>query len=342
LSSEQSFHKAWLIANPTAGGMGGQRRLQRAIQLLRDSGVPLAEIRWTRARGDAEEWARQAVGQGIDLVIGSGGDGTLNEIVNGLAKSETAMGILPAGTANVVACELRIPRHPVAGAKVILEGKRERIHLGHAQYKPIPNEPAPPGAGEWRERYFLFGAGLGFDAYICHHLSASLKRWTRKGTYLIYGLRHWLRYQAPEIRVSLDGGPEHVCSMAMFSNARAYAGDFWLAPHASLKKPFLDVNMFLGRGRLDLLRYVWGIFRGTHTTYPDVKYLSATRAEVRAERFAYLHLDGDTVGTSPARVRIEPDALTILAPQHWPPVGPPDPKQGLKCPDDPANKNASD
>jgi len=315
------FRNAWLIANPTAGGVYGRRQLDEAIALLR-ARLPLEQIRWTAKRGDAENWAREAVQQEIDLVVASGGDGTVNEVANGLARSPVVLGILPSGTVNVVAIELDIPLHAVQAAEALLSGKIERLHLGHAEFAALPAPDAASGAGAPIGRHFFFAAGFGFDAYVCFRVNMGLKRLTRKGAYIVKGLQHFVRYRAPRLHVSLDGAPERLCSLAVFANTRAYAGRFWLAPAGSLVKPELDACLFLRPGRWNLLRYALGIMCGRHTKMPDVQCLGMQEARVRSEQPVYLQIDGDPLGTTPARLRIERDALSVLTPQHWPGAAP--------------------
>jgi len=304
----------WIIANPVAGGRTDKRRLDEAVALLK-SRLDVKELRWTGQRGDAERWAKEAASRNVGLVIGAGGDGTANEIANGLAESNTALGILPVGTANVVACEFRIPLDSVEGAKTLLESRFERIHLGYAEFAPLPEHQERSGsAGERVGRYFLFAAGLGFDAYVCLRINLRLKRLTRKVGYCLDGARIFARYRSRPMRVSLDGGEPMVCSELVACNMRAYAGNYWIAPEASAHDPHLDVCLFLRPGRWNLLRYAWGIFRGKHPSLPDVVCRKTEAVEVSSETPIYIHLDGDTLGTTPVRLAIRPDALSVLIP----------------------------
>jgi len=326
--SELSSGGIWIIANPIAGGHGARRRLDSAVALLK-SRLTIHEIRWTKRRGDAEQWAREAAAHNVALIIGSGGDGTINELANGLAGSEVALGILPAGTANVIACELGIPFDPTAAANCLLNGKIERVNIGRAEYQPLPGtEPVAqrPSASAFSSssfilhpssfRFFLFAAGLGFDAYVCHRVDLGLKRWGRKAAYIIAGLRLFLRYQSPRLQVALDGGPPVSCSELIVANIRSYGGRFQIAPDASFHKPDLDACLFSRPGRWNLLRYALGIMRGTHVKYPDVIYRKAQSVEVSTDRPVYLQLDGDTVGTAPARFTVHPSALSVVTPTN--------------------------
>jgi len=307
--------RVWVIANPTAGGHRRQKRLNAAISFLQ-SNLPISVVRQTQCRGDAERWARESVANKVALLIGSGGDGTVNEIANGLAGSDVALGILPAGTSNVVACELGIPRDPVEAARGILGGQVERLHLGCAEYSPLANvSPDVNGVtGERATRYFLFAAGLGFDACVCHRVHRKLRRWGRKATFFFDGLCLLTRYRSPRLHVTLDGGAPTVCCELIVSKASSYAGRFCLAPEASLRKPDLDARLFLRPGRWNLLRYAWGIVRSRITIYSDVLCRKAQSIEVAADGVVYLQLDGDTVGRAPVRFTVRRDALSVVVP----------------------------
>jgi len=304
----------WIIANPIAGGWRGRRRREEAIRFLK-SRLHISEVRWTQRRGDAEQWAREAAAGNVGLVICSGGDGTINELANGLAGSPVAIGILPAGTVNVIACELGIPFDPVKATVCILKGKTERFHIGCAEYHPLAAEPVGPDIpSSFQKRCFLFAAGLGFDASVCHLVNPAFKRWGHKLAYCIDGLRLFIRYRSPRLRVTLDGAAPTACSELIVAKARSYAGRFHVAPEASLRKPDLDACMFLRPGRWNLVRYALGIARGKHTTYSDVLCRKAQTVEVTADKPVHLQLDGDAVGTTPVRFTLQRDALSIVVP----------------------------
>lgn len=307
--------QTWVIANPIAGGKIGKQRLAKAIGILKKR-LRVAELRWTGQRGDAERWAREAADRGVGLVIGAGGDGTLNEIANGLAGSDVVLGIVPVGTANVVAYELGIPFDPVRATESLLGGKIERLHVGVAEYEPLKDgDGAPQQAAQGRSRRcFLFAAGIGFDALICHKVNLELKSWTRKAAYVIDGLRLLAAYRSPRLNVRTDGEDRIECSELIVCKARAYGGRFWIAPEASMRKARLDVCMFLRGGRFNLLRYAWGVFRGKHPAYGDVVLRQAESVEVSAEGCAYLHLDGDALGTPPVKFGVMREALSVVTP----------------------------
>jgi YegS/Rv2252/BmrU family lipid kinase len=305
----------WIIANPVAGGRGRQRRLGEAIARL-ESRLPVREVRWTRARGDAERWAREAAAQQVGLVVGAGGDGTVNEIATGLAGTRLAIGILPTGTANVIACELNIPTEPARAARVLLDGKTQRCHLGWAEYQPMEREAASDSAETSAERAFLFSAGVGFDAYVCQGVRPGFKRWARKAAYVIDGLRLYARYRSPRLRVTIDGAESVECCELIVCKARAYAGRFFVAPNASLQRASLETCTYQRPGKWGLLHLVWGMLRGQHLKNPDFHCRETQSVEVHSDDRAYLQLDGDAVGTPPARFTVVRDAVSIVVPSQ--------------------------
>ncbi len=289
-----------------------RRRLDRALTLLQ-SRIPLVEIRWTQRRGDAQQWAGQAAAANAALVIGFGGDGTLNEIANGLVGSNTPLGILPAGTGNVLASELDIPRDPLAAAHALLAGRIEYLSIGRAQFSPpassSSSQPAP-----LIPHYFLFSAGIGFDATVCGRITPALKRCFGRGAYIFDGLREYARYRSPRLQVSLDGGVPAPCSELVIANGHYYAGRFVIAPDASPRDANLDVCLFTRPGRWNLLRYALAIIVRRHTRLPDVLCRKVQSLDVTADRAVPLQLDGDTVGTTPARFTVCPQALAVVTP----------------------------
>lgn len=303
----------WIIANPMAGGHYGRKRLDEAIRLLQ-SRLPVEEVRWTKKRGDAGLWAREARERGIGGIFGAGGDGTLNEIANGIACSDVVFGVLPCGTANVIACEIGLPLDPVRSAGRLLAGKVERVHLGRAKFKPVENNSPADGSDSESDCYFLFAAGIGFDAYVCHKINIPFKNVARKAAYVVDGLRLFLHYKSPRLSVVLDGGEPIACSELIVCNTRAYAGRLFVSPTASLHEPRLDVCLMQRPGRHNLARYAIGIALGQHTKFGDVAIRKAESIEVRAENAAYLQIDGDGVGFTPARFTVERGALSLIIP----------------------------
>ncbi len=283
-----------VICNPAAG-RGGRRKLEAATRHLESGGVRIVH-RETSRRGDAETLARAAAGQRPDAVVVAGGDGTINEVVNGLAYSGVPLGILPLGTANVFALELGLPRDPLGAAEAVLRGRPRTVDLGKAG-----------------ERYFLVMAGVGFDAQVIYHLDLGLKAMLGKLAYVATGFRVLLAppRRSFEVRV---GSETIVGYGAIIGRGRYYGGSFQATPLARLDRPELDVCVFTRAGTRSVLRYVLGIASGRHLAYPDVVYRKADRLALCSNVPLRVQADGDLVGTLPLDFSVAERALTVLVP----------------------------
>lgn len=292
-----------VIYNPTAGWRS-RHKLRRTLRHLEELDC-VCEIAETHARGDAERYAREAASRDdLDLVAVAGGDGTINEAANGLAGSGMALGIIPMGTANVLAHEIGLTPNPRAIARTLAEGPAREIYLGIAN-----------------GRRFLLMTGVGTDAWVIAHLNLRLKRWISK---LAYGMSAGRMLFTPfhgRYRVIADGKSYETGSV-LIAKARCYGGPFVLAPDARLSRPSFFVFMLDNTGRLDLIRYGLSLLRGTvgkaahmrviETQSLEVHAIAATREEsVEGES---TQSDGDLVATLPLTVSLDPVPLKLIVP----------------------------
>ena len=204
-----------VIFNPTAGSRR-RRKLARALAVL----GPRALLAETSGPGDARRIAARAAAGGEDCVVAAGGDGTIAEVAAGLMGSPTALGILPFGTANVLALELGLPRGPEAAARVIAAGREAVIH------------PCLAGG-----RLFVQMLGAGLDAAVVHHLPLGLKRRIGKGAYVWQMLRELMGPDVPMLRFAADGGDWEAAAGLIVTKGRLYAGNHLVAPGASPREP---------------------------------------------------------------------------------------------------------
>ncbi len=246
--------------------------------------------------------AIQAVRNGADLILAAGGDGTINEVVDGLANSHVHLGILPAGTANVLAHEIGLKCNVIGAARQMGNCVAERVSLGRID----------TASGE--SRYFLMMAGVGFDALVIYHLSASLKDKVGKLSYFLGGLGHVGR-TLTEFEAITDGGA-HRCSFALISKVRNYGGDFEIAAEVNLRDDQFELVLFEGRSSWRYLRYMAGVATRNLGRTPGVCFARTDGVELRGlgQGDVYLQADGELIGKIPATIRIVPDALTLLIP----------------------------
>jgi YegS/Rv2252/BmrU family lipid kinase len=309
--------KGVLIYNPVAGRRPAGRALQvrRAAVALREAGLEV-DLAPTTGPGMAHELARAAVANGADVVLVCGGDGTINEVINGLAMSQVPLGVLPGGTANILARELGLPLHPVRAARALAGWTPQRIALGRVRWQGPPSAAAGESAGEAPCRYYISVAGIGFDAHVVYKLSAWLK--TRLGVtgYVLEALRQWASYGYPRFSARLNGVARQG-TFAVIHRTRLYAGWLHLAPIADLFSPRFAVCAFPSRSRLRYLVYAAAVLARRHLHLRDVTLDQGTEVvctpadDSSAVRF---ELDGELAGTLPATFEIVPDALTVLVP----------------------------
>jgi diacylglycerol kinase (ATP) len=285
-----------LIVNPTARQASGQK-VMRALDRLRAGGAKVAVLE-TAKRGDAEAFAREAAQDGqTTTLIAAGGDGTINEIINGMAGLNLPLGILPLGTANVLAAELGIPEDPVKAASVILTGRPDRIYLGSCN-----------------DRYFVMMAGIGFDARVVEAVQPGLKRRLGKAAYVWESLRELTRHRPNPYRLSIDGGPELKVGSAIVANGHYYGGRFVVSPDARLDEPELEVALFERGGRIDALRYTTAMVLGFLTSLPDFSLRSAHSISVFGPEGEPVQADGDTIARLPVEIRAAAATVRIIRP----------------------------
>jgi len=245
------------------------------------------------------------VDRGADLILVAGGDGTINEAVNGMANSDVPLGILPAGTANVLANELGIGGSMERAAAVLGASIRERVALGL-----LTNQ-------ENASRYFLLMAGAGLDADIVFHLNQRVKRVLGKGAYWIGGFSKVGRL-IPEFLVR-TGGRQYRASFALLSRVRNYGGDLEIAPTISLLDDEFELVLFRGESSLGFLRYMLAVVAHHHQNMRGITILRTRQAEFATLTGSPIHVqvDGEYAGVTPARVEIVPSALTLLVPPDF-------------------------
>jgi diacylglycerol kinase (ATP) len=280
--------------------------LLEAVDTLRHEGTDV-QVLPTTGPGTASAIARDCIERGAGLILAAGGDGTINEIVNGMAHSGVPLGILPAGTANVLATEMGINRGMQRAARALTRCVPERVSLGL-----LRNEAEPQG------RYFLLMAGIGLDAHIVYSLSAPLKARFGKIAYWIAGFSQ-LGRRFPEFTVECEGSSFNA-SLALASRVRNYGGDLEIAPTISLLEDQFEVVLFSGSSSFRYLKYMLGIVarrqhRMSGVTILRTRRLSCSQPETNAA--VHVQLDGEYAGLLPAEMEIAPAALTLLVPPEF-------------------------
>ncbi len=307
-SSDGGRRRVLVIHNPVAGGRQGW--LGRVEMALGARGIAV-ERHATTAPGDAETVARVAADGGppVDAVLVAGGDGTVHEAVNGLAGRDLPLGVIPLGTANVLARELALPRR--AGALA--------AHLARAPAAPVTLGRVTDGAGAGR--HFLLMAGVGLDARAVAAVPGGLKRWTGKGAYVWAALRVLVRFPLGALTVTADGGV-HTAWSAVISNARCYGGPHVVAPGARLDAPGFEVVLLVRPGRLAAVRAALAIGLGRPRHTPVLRHVPAARVAVAGAGGEAVQVDGDAFAGLPFAAEAVPRGLRLIGGPATPAPGP--------------------
>ena len=289
--------KLFVIFNPAARGEKS-RRLRRFLETKTGPSVTLAP---TQGLGDAKRLAARAVTQGYTVIVAAGGDGTINEVVNGIGVSDVALGVLPLGTVNVFAQELHIPRKLDAAWSVIEDAHTRRIDLARAE-------------ANGSARCFIQLAGVGFDARAVRTASWELKKRIGPLSYVWAGLKT-LSARHVRVEVSANGSGPVGGVAVLIGNGRFYGGRFALFPKARMDDGLLDVCVFETCGYLDVLRYGQGILRGAHIDLDGVKYFQSEQLVCSAPSATPFELDGEDAGDVPVTFSVVPRALRVVVPK---------------------------
>ena len=284
--------KALVMYNPVAGG-GRDALLARFVVALEARGVKTRVYR-TQHAGDATTYLRsQAID--ADIVIAVGGDGTTNEVINGLPDG-IPLGVFATGTANVLAQELSLPKRPEQAAAVIAAGQDVRIW---------------PALIDGRR--FMMMAGLGYDAWVVEGVDLSLKQRLGKLAYVLSMLRQIPRYGAARYRLLVDGRP-HDCFSAILTNGRYYGGSFLLSRQADISRQAIQVLMFQKSGVGALLRFLLALLFGRMEQMAGVASVAARRVELVSPEGEPVQVDGDLAGQVPVTIEVDQRPLAIRVP----------------------------
>ena len=291
--------KSVLILNPVAGRWrpaGIEERIDRA---LRKHGIS-CEILRTEKAGDASSLARRAAGEGCELVIAAGGDGTVNEVANGLVGTNATLGILPLGTVNVLARDIGNPLDPKKAIKTLAGGITKNIDLGCAN-----------------GRYFTIMAGCGFDAEVVANVLQPIKDLIGGSAYVLKSLETLAKYLATDVVLKM---PDETYSTKAFliviANVSTYSYNMKITPHASHDNGLLDICVFERpiMDRIGFMHQLADVFVNRHLYHRAVQYFRTTKVTVKSDPEIMVQLDGDSFGTTPVEISIIPRILPVIVP----------------------------
>lgn len=292
--------KAILISNPRTGRYAARARTP--IEQIRDRLASLGldtELVNTSGPGDAAKIAARAAQNGTTDVIVAGGDGTINEAIQGMAGTHARLGIIPRGTANVLARELRLPADENEATEIVVRGRSRKIHFGVAIDETTSTR-----------RYFLLMAGIGVDAAVVTEVSASLKKRFGKAAFWFTGFRQLTRWNPPVFTVEIDN-QQYQGTFVAIGNAARYGGDLAITPRARLDVDEFEVCIIQTRSRWRYLHLAsQALSHGLKENRSDVRFLQTN--SVKAYGDAAVQVDGEVIGKLPMRFEIAPDSLEVI------------------------------
>jgi diacylglycerol kinase (ATP) len=288
--------KAVIVANPKAGGGRAFRDIRRHIEQWNDPDWDV-DILTTKHPGHAGRLALNLLEAPPDLLAVCGGDGTVHEVASCLPAPPFPIAVLPAGTANVIARELKLPLNPVRALKIGLKRTVQRVDLG---------ELGP-------QRRFVFVAGIGFDAYVAANVDASLKDRLGMCAYALAILRCLRTYTFSEFQVAVNERTFRATS-CLVANAKSYGGGLLFCPRADMQDGLLDVLVLEGHSRMKLARFLFHAWMGHPERHAWIHRLQSRRVSITGSEDIMIQADGELAGTLPVDIRLLPSTFPLVVP----------------------------
>jgi len=290
--------KCVIIANPRAGGGGAFRKICHYVRRWKHPDWEMEILETTRPK-QAGELILDLIENPPDLLAVCGGDGTLNEIASALPRPAFPVAILPSGTANVVAKELKLPLNPARALDVALKRTVRKVDLGEL--------------GSGRNRRFVFVAGIGFDAYVAASVRPALKNILGVGAYVLAGLRCLHSYPFSEFQVFVDN-QKFSATSCIVANARRYGGGMIFCPKADMQDGLLDILILNQRNRARMAHFFFRAWLGRTESPPWIHRLQARSVSLSGPENIMVQVDGESAGTLPVDISLLPSAFPLCVP----------------------------
>jgi len=325
--------QAELIYNPSGGQVVIRHELDNVVAFLNRYGWSVT-LRETSKPLEATELARHAVNRGAKVVIAAGGDGTINEVANGLVHTDAALGVLPVGTTNSWALQMGIPALnpmlPGTQAVKLIAALEERIArpLPANYYRKVLLDAArvlveghtvAVDMGELSGRHFLMWAGIGFDAAIAQSIPLKEKRALGSWAYVLPTIESAYRYSGTDVCLNLDGKVVNVSTpLIVVSNIQLYGGVMAIGAKACVNDAKLDVCIFKGGGFLTFVQHAMKVLSHRHLQDPKVEYYQCREIVVESAHPLPVHVDGDPFTMTPVAIHTVPSSLKVIVPKVVP------------------------
>jgi len=298
---------AKVIVNPAAGAFSTRRKWPIISRLLNAIGIPF-DFEYTEGVGHAIELARLAASDGYRYLVAVGGDGTVNEVANGILHSTnastTALGIVSTGTGSDFIRSVGISRDYTAACSVLTSSRRLSIDVGVVEYQR---------QGHTLERFFVNAAGVGFDAAVVKETERLPKFFGGTIPYVAGMLRTLFSYRNKPVVVRVgDEVEEHKVLNVAVANGGYMGGGMRIAPQADVGDSLLDVVIIGDMGKLELLKEFPKVYKGTHVSLPKVKMKRGSQVTIESSEPVLVYADGESLGECPASFRVVPGALSLV------------------------------
>lgn len=296
-----------LIANPISGKGQAKRVAEQAYAALTDSGNQ-GQLVFTSAQGDAKRFAQESVSAGIRFVIACGGDGTLHEVVNGIARvPEVTLGVLPCGRGNDFASALGIPVNPEAAIGTLLSGSPTPVDLGCCY------QTDSDAAGQ--VSYFTTIATCGYDTEVSRRAAKGTPVFAGTASYAYAAVESLFYYEPPRVRLEGDFGVyEGLLLLAATGNTHRYGGGFQIVPDARIDDGIFNVCIIRPVSALTVLRLLVTLFWGGHVSHPAVSLHETRTMKIETDTPMLLYADGEPMCETPATLEVIKDGLVVIAP----------------------------
>lgn len=290
------MHVAFIV-NPIAGGGRVRHDWPRIEARLNERGANWTAF-WTEEQGHATALTREACAAGFDAVVSVGGDGTLNEVVNGAANTGVPVGIIPLGTGADFPRTAGVPTSPLDALDVVLDGDVKYVDLGRVN-----------------DRFFCNVAGTGFDATVAERVNRNGKSQSGAIPYVMALVQTLFSYRNTPITITMDGVTHEVTTLLMaVANGRFFGGGMMICPGADMSDGEFDVCVIGDVGKLKTLFLLPRVFSGSHVEHPEVQVLRGREIHIDGPPHVHIQADGEIIGRLPATFEIKPGALPMLLP----------------------------
>lgn len=284
--------KVFFVVNPNAGK---KRALLLWNGLKRFIDIPY-EFAMTKGPGHATDIAREAVKTGYKKIVAVGGDGTVREVVQALAHSESILGVIPAGTGNDFIRSVGIPREPEKALEIIKNGSVSCIDLLKAG-----------------GNFFVNVVGAGLDAEVADAVNKSIRFFNGTITYVAQLIKVLTFYTPKDVTIEIDGKTiKRRAWLVSVGNARYYGSGMMICPDARVDDGFLDVCIVNELSKAELLRFLPSVFSGKHKNHPAYEVIKGKKVKIEFTPCAKVHADGDVIGITPVEFSVEPGALKVI------------------------------